>query len=180
MPQEPVWENVGLKRGRWAAVSLALVLDQAVSAEAVRVFAMLASYADKGGHCYPSMGTVADRLRLDRRTVQRHVRNLEKAGYVQSWSRKRVDGRGGLASNGYLLMYPALLPVSAATPDAASKTGSDATPDAALPNNARHNPSLNTAEALPLATRMAVPSGTPPETTTYPPDTSRKAAGGRR
>lgn len=131
---DPPDDHVGRKRGRWATISLALVIDPRISAEPKLVAAMLGAYADRTGHCYPSLGTIAARLGLHRRTVQRHLRTLEAGGYIMTWRRPRIDGRGGSASNGYLLLFPPVLDNHGATPDVAPESDDRATPDVAPPH----------------------------------------------
>lgn len=93
--------------GTWARVATAAIFDRRLSAEALRVLSVLGTYADEIGHCYPSVSTMAARLGLQRRQVQRHLRKLEELGYVQSYRRTRIEG-GGYASNGYQLRFPAV------------------------------------------------------------------------
>lgn len=100
--------KVGQKKGRYAALSRAAIFDQRLSPAAVRVLAALASYADASGYCYPAIGTVAARLGMSRRTVERVLPDLEATGYLIKYRQKRLPGKGGGWSvNGYLLLFPA-------------------------------------------------------------------------
>jgi DNA-binding transcriptional ArsR family regulator len=92
--------------GRFARLPDAAVFDARLSAEALRVLAALATYADSVGFCFPALTTIAKRLGLERRTVQRHLRKLEAAGYVVT-GRSIRSSRGGYGRNRYLLVYPA-------------------------------------------------------------------------
>ena len=92
--------------GTWSRVSRAAALDLSVPAEAVRVLCVLGCYADASGRCYPSVQTIADHLGLKRRQAQRHLRALEKAGYLRTDPQMRVI-RGGFGLNNYVLLFPA-------------------------------------------------------------------------
>ena len=59
---------------------------------AVVVYRYLKDRANKDGTCYPSIGTIANDLKLSRRTVQRAITDLEKAGYLQKEQRWRENG----------------------------------------------------------------------------------------
>ncbi len=59
---------------------------------AVSVYMYLRDRADKDGRCYPSVRTIASDLSISPRTVQRAVRDLEKAGMVRCEERVRVNG----------------------------------------------------------------------------------------
>lgn len=54
-----------------------------ISDGAVRLYAVLRRYADKGGRAWPSMGTLSDRLHKSERQVRRHMRELEEVGAVR-------------------------------------------------------------------------------------------------
>lgn len=70
---------------------------------AITVYMYLKERADKNNQCFPAMSTIAEDLKLSRRTVQRAVDDLIKAGYVLSEQRWRP--KGGKSS----LMYTILL-----------------------------------------------------------------------
>ena len=44
------------------------------------------------GQCYPAIGTIARELNLSRRTVERAIQDLEKAGLLQKEQRWRENG----------------------------------------------------------------------------------------
>ena len=68
---------------------------------AVTVFMYLKSRAGKDRQCFPAIGTIAADLKLSRRTVERALADLEKAGFVRRTARWRK--RGGQSSNLYVL-----------------------------------------------------------------------------
>ncbi|WP_374634381.1 helix-turn-helix domain-containing protein [Ferrovibrio sp.] len=94
------------KAGTWGKVPLAAAYDSRVAPAPLRVLVALSGYADASGYCFPAVGTLASRLGLSRRSVQRHIATLESLAYLVRSRRTRVDGRGGYASNGYSLLYP--------------------------------------------------------------------------
>lgn len=54
-----------------------------------------------GGNCWPGIKTIARDLRLSRRTVQRALNDLERAGYIQRQRRYRENG--SRTSNLYII-----------------------------------------------------------------------------
>ena len=93
-------------KGPFARLCAASVFDLKLSAAAVRVLAALATYVDWRGMCWPSVDTLAERLRVDARQIQRHLRALEARGYVRIEERK-TGRRGGNSTNLYVLKFPA-------------------------------------------------------------------------
>lgn len=69
---------------------------------AITVYMYLKERADKNNQCFPAMSTIAEELNLSRRTVQRAVTDLIKAGYLMTEQRWRQ--KGGKSS----LMYSIL------------------------------------------------------------------------
>ena len=59
---------------------------------AITVYMYLKERADKNNQCFPAMSTIAEDLKLSRRTVKRAVDDLIKAGYVLSEQRWRPKG----------------------------------------------------------------------------------------
>ncbi|MFR6332513.1 MAG: helix-turn-helix domain-containing protein [Eisenbergiella sp.] len=59
---------------------------------AITVYMYLKERADKNNQCFPTMSTIAEDLKVSRRTVQRAVNDLIKAGYVLSEQRWRPKG----------------------------------------------------------------------------------------
>jgi len=83
------------------------ILDAPVSDRAVRLYGLLARYADRNGAAFPARSTLAQRLRCTVRSVDRALTELVDAGAVQrSW--RFVNGRQ--TSSRYLLR-----PVTGAT-----------------------------------------------------------------
>ena len=58
--------------------------------------------SDKSGQCYPAIGTIARELHLSRRTVERAIGDLSKAGYIKKEQRWRK--KGGKSSLLYTLI----------------------------------------------------------------------------
>lgn len=58
------------------------VLDADISDGAVRLYAVLRRYANGEGEAWPSMATLATRLRCDKATVRRRLKELTDAGFV--------------------------------------------------------------------------------------------------
>lgn len=68
---------------------------------AVAVYMYLKNRADPRGVCWPGIRTIAGELRLSRSTVQRALRDLERAGWLVKESRFRENGSS--SSNCYRL-----------------------------------------------------------------------------
>lgn len=49
-----------------------------------RVFALVVTYADKNGECFPSIAKMADKLGITRQAVQKQIRKLVDRGYLKS------------------------------------------------------------------------------------------------
>ena len=48
--------------------------------------------SDKNGQCYPAIGTIAKELHLSRRTVERAIEDLIRAGFLKKEQRWRENG----------------------------------------------------------------------------------------
>jgi hypothetical protein len=94
--------------GRWAKLSASAVLDKRLTAAALRVLAVLGTYADAHGLAWPSVETIAGRLGLKRRVVHIHLKKLHLLGYIDIRPRSRIGLRGGRPSNVYCLNFPDL------------------------------------------------------------------------
>lgn len=89
---------------RWARVSVDVLRDPNVSAQAKALYALLTTYANDAGRdtCYPRQETLAEQLGVSVDTVQRHIRALDDLGVIQVMPRYRADG--GRVSNDYVLL----------------------------------------------------------------------------
>ncbi|MCH8112649.1 MAG: helix-turn-helix domain-containing protein [Proteobacteria bacterium] len=65
-------------------IPAAAVFDERLSATDLRVLAALGVHADRNGHCNPSLGYLAKRLKTDRRHVRRRIRKLEDLGILST------------------------------------------------------------------------------------------------
>ena len=78
---EDVGRGVGSDTGPFAIIPEWLLADPAVSDRAVRLYALLARYADyEDGSSFPSRRTLADRLGRSVDSIDRAARDLEAAG----------------------------------------------------------------------------------------------------
>ena len=80
------------------------VIDAPISAQAVRVYAVLCRYADKDdGTCFPSIKTLAERIHVSESTIKRALKELKAIGAIKS--QKRFDkATGEQTSNLYTVM----------------------------------------------------------------------------
>lgn len=56
------------------------------------MYMYLKDRSDKSGQCYPAIGTIARELHLSRRTVERAIDDLTKAGFITKEQRWRKNG----------------------------------------------------------------------------------------
>ena len=59
---------------------------------AVTVYVYLADRSNKQGECWPAISTIARDLKLSPSTVRRALRDLRKAGVIESEQRYRDNG----------------------------------------------------------------------------------------
>ena len=63
-----------------------------LSHRAVSVYIYLADRANKDGECWPAIPTIAAELKLSQSTVRRALRDLRKAGILETEQRYRTKG----------------------------------------------------------------------------------------
>ena len=68
------------------------IYAQELPHRAKAVYMYLKDRSNKEGQCYPSIGTVARELQLSRRTVERAIDDLVRAGLVTKEQRWRENG----------------------------------------------------------------------------------------
>lgn len=59
---------------------------------AVAVYAYLYDRANKNGECWPSVNTIAGAIKLSPATVRRAIKDLRKAGLIETEQRYRYSG----------------------------------------------------------------------------------------
>lgn len=62
----------------------AAIFDMGLQNMTCRVFALVVTYADKNGECFPSIAKMADKLGISRQAVQKQIRRLVDRGYLKS------------------------------------------------------------------------------------------------
>lgn len=91
------------KQFRWSRLPTAVLFDDRLTAEKVRVLAVLGLYADRGGVCFPHIEDIAVPLQRTARTIQRHLRTLGPTGYVLTTRQNRLTG--GFMRNRFQTLY---------------------------------------------------------------------------
>jgi len=76
------------------------LLSADISAQAVRIYAVMARYADRTGKAFPSHRAISERVRCSIRTVQRGLDELVTLGAVEVRERKDAAGQ---RSNEYFI-----------------------------------------------------------------------------
>ncbi len=59
---------------------------------AVAVYVYLYDRANKNGECWPSVPTIAKEIKLSQATVRRAIKDLRKAGLIETVQRYRTKG----------------------------------------------------------------------------------------
>lgn len=57
------------------------------------IYVGLQLYADKTGHCWPSMRKLAKDLGLTKNTIQKHIQTLGKKGFLKIEIKKGTQGK---------------------------------------------------------------------------------------
>ena len=73
----------------FAAIPLAAIHDDRLSAGAIRVYGELLDHGRRKGYCWPSQARIAERARCSERSVRTYLRQLEAAGYITTTRRGR-------------------------------------------------------------------------------------------
>ena len=63
-----------------------------LSHRAISVYVYLSDRANKNGECWPAIPTIAKELKLSQSTVRRALRDLRKAGLLETEQRYRTKG----------------------------------------------------------------------------------------
>lgn len=100
-PQEPDNHSGQTKGGRYMGYYDS-VYSEELPHRAISVYMYLKERADKKSQCYPAMSTIAEELNLSRRTIQRAVADLEKAGFIKT--EQRFRRKGGKSSLLYTIL----------------------------------------------------------------------------
>jgi len=71
---------------RFCVVPIKAFLNKKLTGENLRVLAVLASYANKGGFSFVSCLTIAKDLGCTSQNISKHLKKLEKAGAIESFN----------------------------------------------------------------------------------------------
>jgi helix-turn-helix protein len=86
---------------RFAIVPEALLYDPEISADAVRVYGVLARHGSDPSNCYPKHARIAALIGRSKASVWRWIKELEGAGWIDVVA--RVSSDGDPDSNGYVV-----------------------------------------------------------------------------
>ncbi len=81
-PVQPVTQPYGFVAN--LRVQRAAGFDADLQNMTFRVFALIVTYADKNGECYPSIAKMAKKLGVSRQAIQNQIRKLVDKGYLKS------------------------------------------------------------------------------------------------
>lgn len=59
---------------------------------AVAVYGYLMDMANKDGECWPDIPTIAEKIKLSETTIRRALKDLKKAGIIETEQRYRTKG----------------------------------------------------------------------------------------
>jgi hypothetical protein len=77
---------------RFSIIPARIVDDRRLDARAVVVLALLGTYTDRNGWCFPSQATLAERMGVSRQAIAQQINVLVKYGYIEKKNRKRENG----------------------------------------------------------------------------------------
>ena len=99
-------------RFRHAWVPESAIYDKRLG-EAFRVFCCLLAFADKNGHCFVKVKTIAALLGKARSTVSEHLSTLERLGYIVREAQFRDEaGKGKIATGSHATDCQTFSPMS--------------------------------------------------------------------
>lgn len=68
------------------------IYDMELPHRAVAVYVYLADRTNKSGECWPAIPTISKDIKLSEATVRRALRDLKKAGLLETEQRYRTNG----------------------------------------------------------------------------------------
>lgn len=68
------------------------IYDEDLPHRAKTVYMYLKDHCNKDNQCYPAIGTIARELQLSRRTVERAIKDLVRANFIDIEQRWRENG----------------------------------------------------------------------------------------
>lgn len=95
--------NSSHKSGRLSVIPSRAVFDLSLPRGALLILNALGTYGDRNGWCWPSQGTIGERLGISQQAVSKYIKILVTAGYVES--RIRFKKNGGRTSNKYRVVF---------------------------------------------------------------------------
>jgi len=115
-------------KGSYSIVSAAAACDRDLGkVTPFVVLALLGKYRNaKTTECFPSHATLAARLGIDRRSVQRHLDKLVDRGYLVILPRRGAEGQ---TSNAYVALFPPLAAMDGEIEEEGVATQGDAAND---------------------------------------------------
>jgi DNA-binding transcriptional ArsR family regulator len=95
-----------MSQSRLAIIPSRAVADASLTATQLRVLCAIGSYTGKEQSAYPKQSTIAELLGISRETVNRAIKVLKKAGYVEVEAQFKNAGGGQSASLYYVRLDP--------------------------------------------------------------------------
>ncbi len=96
------------RSGRFSIIPARAIDDPRLGNAALLVLCALGTYSDRDGWSWPTVATLCNRLRLTRRPVLRHLRQLQDLDYLGI--EPRFDDKGRQRSNKYRVLHDGDLP----------------------------------------------------------------------
>ncbi len=94
--------------GRFSIIPARAIDDPRLGKAALLVLCTLGTYSDRDGWSWPSISTMAHRLRVTRRHISNGLRQLEQLGYVKT--KPQYNTAGKQQTSRYRVLHDADLP----------------------------------------------------------------------
>ncbi len=94
--------------GRFSIIPARAIDDPRLGKAALLVLCTLGTYSDRDGWSWPSISTLANRVRVSRRHISNGLRQLEQLGYVET--KPQYDNAGKQQTSRYRVLHDADLP----------------------------------------------------------------------
>ena len=96
------------RSGRFSIIPARAIDDPRLGKAALLVLCALGTYSDRDGWSWPSISTLANRLRVSRRHISNGLRQLEQLNYIEN--KPQYDKAGKQQTSRYRVLHDADLP----------------------------------------------------------------------
>lgn len=104
---------------KFAVLPISVITDKRITPSALRILALVASYANRNGFTWVAQETLAERMGITNQAISLHIVALKKAGYLEETAKAYWSGPTARCSTLRVIYDPTLT-----TEDVIAKTGS--------------------------------------------------------